>query len=128
MAVAGDDGIEYAVILRKSGARMKQLVLCSLVVALAACSSARGDLDAICEEVTNPSLADMPPDQRATQLGRTIEARLRTTEIKNAWRAVASASPEMRYPSLRKAAEEVGEADWECAALESIWTPDEPAK
>lgn len=104
---------------------MKKLAaVCFLL--LCGCASPADDLNAICEEVKNPELANLTPDSRAMALANNIDARLKSDPIRNAWDAIASASPDQRYKLLQQAGEETGVKGWECPELEAMWATPAP--
>jgi len=93
---------------------------------LVGCGSPSDDLNAICEEVNNPSIMDVRPDQKATVLAKNIEARLSSSSIKEMWEALGAAAPNQRYKMLQVGAAEAGVENWQCPALEALWASPEP--
>ena len=105
-------------------ARLAPLVL--LALALVACGSPKDDLDQLCAAseavLQDPSIA---PEDRERTLSQRFEPE--SSEMRNAWDALAQASRDQRWELLKAAADEVGYADWECPVLEAYWDAPVPA-
>lgn len=97
-----------------------------ILLLVGGCASPADDLDAICDEARKlqagqAPYAELDPSVRVTVFARAVESRLKTKPMKSAWAAIASASPEMRYPLLQKAGQEAGVDDWQCPPLD-LWS------
>mgnify|MGYP006293379865 CR=1 FL=1 len=105
---------------------MKKIILaCSLLV-LSACTTPSDDMDAICDEATKVSkqqgeYANLSTEDRAVALAKNVDARIKSTPIRNAWDAIASAAPAQKYELMQVAAAEAGVEGWDCPQLEQIW-------
>lgn len=99
---------------------------------MAACSpapsAAQKDLSTLCAIAADPSVNDqgVDPAVRAMIFAGRVEKELTSAEVKTGLSAIAGVDPSQKYPLIeRMAQEELKVKDWQCPALQKLWTPAE---
>lgn len=84
--------------------------------------AARGNLDFYCSVVSDPDLAQLPPDERSAIMSDRVMRGITHPGVRRVLDVVAEAAPAQRYEILQRGAWELGVPDWQCPALERIWS------
>jgi hypothetical protein len=106
--------------------RFRWILPATVLMALA-CGSFSNDLDTFCTIATDLENDNIAPEIRDSTLASELMASGPSGTMVTVIDALASASPEIRYELLQKAAKEEGVDNWECPALERWWAAEDPA-
>ena len=105
--------------------RFRWILPVTVLLALA-CGSFSTDLDNLCIIAADLENSNISPDRLDATLAEEFYATGPSSGMVNVMSALASASPEIRYELLQRAAEEEGIENWQCPALERWWAMKEP--
>ena len=102
------------------------LKLVPIILLLLACSDPDPHgLQATCQifkDFENGALTlSIDPSERALEMGRLIEPRLKTQEARNIWAAMASVAPEEKYTFMKDALKKLGQSEWSCPEMKNYF-------
>lgn len=85
--------------------------------------AARGNLQVLCEIVSDPTLGNQAPEHRSAMILDRVDRQIVHRGVRRSFDTARDAAPEQRYMLMRHAASEMGVPEWECPALERMWRP-----
>jgi hypothetical protein len=85
---------------------------------LLSCSSPQSDFDKLCSYAKESATSNFSPEEKALKMAKFIEAEIKSEEVLNIVKVLASVEPSQKYSLLIQGTKELGIKNWTCPELE----------